>query len=279
MACAIATGRQVFGLKASEPAPVLYIEADSPRAGIRARMQAIGERFRPTPEMLRLVRTDNNFDLLDDHPKNAGDIAILANLARVRRRYPFKAVFVDALRSIQQLDMINATSPYKAYTVLKRMFPEAVIVIIHHDRKVSPPAVASEEQTEAMLAESFSGSQAWLDHATVGVRVSHRVNRVKAAYPRNITLTHTKSQVSDLVDQLVLTVHEGGAIITNTGEDAMSAVAKILDTLPGDLPAGAKDRALATALGISEVTAKRRRLKLVSDLEQGDLGSPPLIQN
>lgn len=245
MARAISEGKDFLGLRV-RPGRVLYVEADTPR-------DVILERAQLTLQGIQTSSLDISFDYPGFNilkPSDDEERERIHALQEAHRIKSYNVVFIDSLRCLHSLSDKDSEVVVQVYRRLANMFPSATVVLIHHDRKTKS------DDTAEMLDESFSGSQAWVNHATVGIKIAHH-NKQK----NEITLRHTKSQASELQAPLLLKVQDG-AIIETSRPGNLTEIKAVLDSLPSGLGAGDRDRAVAEVLGISHRTVRRRRKEL-----------------
>lgn len=248
MAKALATGTDLWGLKVEKVDPVLYIECDMTKESALHRIQKLGfsggtgDFFFAYP----------GFDVVN--PNSSSDSAdIYLELQALHKRRAYKVVFIDSLRTLHMLPEHSSDTVNRVYSALERLFPGATKVIVHHDRKIVPEIAAlTGEEKEAVSVESFSGSQAWGNHAAVGIKVHKRTTK-------EISLIHTKSQVGEQQPNLMLHVDEGIFVQARAGK---GDVAAFLATLPGGLTMAEIDRRIAGHFKVGLRTATTRRLEL-----------------
>ncbi len=252
IAKALAEGQsELFGCKLS-PAKVLYVQADTPKRVIVPRMKRLGA---------GLGKLDINFcypgfNILKPH-EDENDSYYYDILAKVHRENAYDMVFIDSLRAIHSEDDKEATTVHKVYRALAKLFTGATVLIIHHDKKASPDGLPGNE--------SFSGSQAWVNHATVGLKVS-----VKDAKLCHVELQHTKSQASEMVEPLLIQMKEGifAKCLTDAALDEVEdfiTQMEVCDKKTGELFTLAQiDEQVAEYFSVSIRTARRRR----ADLEE-----------
>lgn len=251
MAKALAAGESLWGLQVMQASPVLYLEADSPE-------EVILERFKAIAEEGPAIELDVAFQFPGVNVVAAGrgigspiDKMFYHELFQAHKERDYKVVFVDALRGIHTLDDKESDAPHQVYSALTGLFPGATIVVIHHDRK------SSAEETEDMRTESFSGSQAWINHATVGIKVAHH-NRERG----EISLHHTKSQASELRENLLLRV-EDGFKVSALHQHTLQVVKEVLKAF-NNKSVAEQDELIAKELRCSTRTATRRRLEYLA---------------
>jgi hypothetical protein len=244
MAKAIATGKQLWGLDVVQATPILYVEADSPRNAILERMQLIH-----LPGDLDICFCYPTANIV--HPASTQwDLEAIDALKRAHSAKNYKVVFIDALRGCHDLDDKLSETPHRVYAAAKALFPGSSIVFIHHERKIK------QDDTDDMRDEGFSGSMAWVNHATVAVRVVKVGNNL-------LHIRHTKSQASDLQPPIQLLVQDDGCNFTTQQAATIHQVAPILQlTRQQSLSKHQTDKMIASQLGISIRTATRRRLEI-----------------
>lgn len=255
MARALATGTELWGLKA-EKVSVLYLQCDMAKPAALQRIQKLGF----SGSASDFVFAYPGFDIVN--PNSSPESSLLySELQLAHRSRKYKAVFVDSLRTIHSLEDHASNSAVRVYTALDRLFPGAAQVIVHHDRKLIPEVANLQgDDKEALGVESFAGSQAWGNHAAVGLKV------VRKGLTKEVTILHTKSQAGEQEPNLRLVVEDG---IYVTARAATGDVAAYLATLPLSMSAEAKDKAIAAKFDVSERTAQRRRLEVESRPEVG----------
>lgn len=243
MALGLAQGKDVLGMSVPEKIPVLYVEADSPRIGIQKRFK-------------RLNHIDADMDTFFCYPglnflnqSTDRDSKLIDFLREKHRARKYKVVFLDALRGLHTKDDKESTTATEFYRKVIEIFPDAAVVIVHHSKKDRA------DQTDQMKTESFSGTQAWINHATVAIQVSLDNNSKSI-----VTLTQEKSQVGEKTLPVKIRVLDGTEI-SLPNEVRNEKVAEVLDDLPTTMTAHGKDEKLAEVLGISIRTATRRRLE------------------
>lgn len=255
MAVALARGEPLWGMNVAKAGPVLYLEADTPEEVILDRMQAILKAHEGESLDLDIAFQFPGVNIVAGSrgvgsPK---DKAFYNELFQTHRKRGYKVVFIDALRGVHTLDDKESDTPHQVYEAATGLFPGATIVMVHHDRKSQP------EETEDMRTESFSGSQAWINHATVGLKITHH-NRERS----EVSLHHSKSQASELRETLVLRV-EDGALVQAVEEVTWNAVKGVLKMIP-QATSGEQDEEIAKILKCSTKTAKRRRVEYLESL-------------
>lgn len=239
MARAIGSGTHFFGLPAKE-GRVLYIEVDTPEQLIAARLKSFPpapnvwwEFMEPlsipnvTPEQESLLRTAQK-DICPD------------------------VVFINTLRKVHDLDDKDSRAPKLVYSYFRHVFPASALFFVHHMRKspVDPKALTHQK-------EGFSGANNWLNDAQTGLHLESYTGE-----KQNLSLFHVKSQVTQILRPLPLfldTAHD--AALSSPLYDEMLVTYELLNAsiIDGIGPAEI-DRLVGTRLGISESTAKKRRL-------------------
>lgn len=236
---------EIFGC-ALEHGKVLCIQADTPKNVIVPRYKGLGVGLKN----LHFNFCYPGFNILDPF-KEPEDSFYYQLLYRKHRKELYDVVLIDSLRAIHGEDDKESQTPHRVYRALTRLFPKASIVIIHHDSKDNPDKAKD---------ETFSGSQAWLNHATVGIKFSH-----KDKGKEEITLEHTKSQASELAPPLHIGM-QGGVLARSLAQAKLDEVESYMRGLEKEGKTSRElDLEIAGYFGISERTARRRRL----DVEKG----------
>jgi hypothetical protein len=122
-------------------------------------------------------------------------------------------VIVNTLRKVHQEDDKESDVPSRVYGAFQAIFPGAAIWFTHHDKKTGDPAVARPRD------EEFSGTQAWINDATVGLHL------VRGGEEEGLLrLEHTKSQVSAQIPPVMLSLAKDGSNITLHGDRQLRQV-------------------------------------------------------
>lgn len=250
LAKAMATGQEeIFGLKVMK-ARVLYVSADTSKEVIIPRMQKLGVAV----DDLDFMFCYPGLNILDgDAQRDEVGLQYWTFLKRVHRENSYNVVFVDSLRAVHDRDDKESTTVHAVYRALHKLFYGATVFIIHHDKKAGPPNMLPGDET-------FSGSQAWVNHATVGLKLSF-LDQKQA----HVQLEHTKSQASELVEPLKLKIRDG----ISAEALAEAKIHELEGFLERDFDlAGARtladvDAGIAEHFGVSVRTARRRRTDLM----------------
>lgn len=242
MANAIATGCNIWGKRADRTGKVLILELDTP-------LQVVKTRFSPALTRESQVDTFFHHGVIDIvGRKSAYDAQLWGELSKAHARSAYSVVFVDILMRTHTLDEKEAQSVSPVYVAFQQLFPGATIVFVHHANK------SHKDDTEEMKMESFGGSIQWSAQAQVVLQV------VLEDRDKSIVSLHvTKSQVAERTAPVRLQVT--GWQVKLEGEARVDLVAKAMQNLPTGLTKRALDRELATYLGVSEKTARSRRLE------------------
>lgn len=193
---ALVTGDILWGLKVRRATPLLYLELDSPKKVIHDRVKSIGTLLSEEEQSkCHFIFANSSVNVL---AATGGfctpDALMQVNYLRAQHReHKYKVVFIDCLRNICQLDLNKDDSAPRVYDALRKIFPGASIVVIHHDKKEN-----TDPQALRVDRETFSGSQYWVSRATVGVKVSVPEDESE------VRLIHTKTQASAKIKPLVL---------------------------------------------------------------------------
>lgn len=171
---------------------VLYLEADSAELILRPRLRHLPQ---PVGEWRLEFLSGQSLNLCD--PTH-----IMFRLFEAwQREFNPELVIWNTLRQFYKGSAIDSDTVTQVYNAMYRAFPNAGHVVSAHDRKTSTDPDAPNTDDEA-----FSGSAAWRDLATVGL---HLIRRGSA-----LSLEHTKSQVSELMEPLRLMLGENGTTLT-----------------------------------------------------------------
>lgn len=250
MAKAIALGHEeLWGLTVKQASPLLFVSADTPPRIVHPRMKK-----------LDLAMCGSNLDIaLNAYP--GIDVVNLQapteearkarDLATMHKNRSYKVVFIDSLRAVHHLDDKESGNARQVYGALASIFYGATVVVIHHARKENA------EDTESMADEGFSGSQALMNHATVGIRVVPQAVR-----KGKVKLKHVKSQAGPLQPDLQLQIVDEKATC-NSSVTSISDVAEVMrEALRKNLSMRETDTLIAERFGCSERTARSHRLKV-----------------
>lgn len=206
---------------------VLYLEVDTPAPLVRERLKVA-----PTPPgwIMAFARP---FNILA--PYDATVMALKAVAHDVRPNL----VIVNTLRKAHWADDRESHIPGRIYGAFQSLFPGAAVWFNHHDKKSGNPAEQGDPD------EAFSGSQAWLNDATVGL---HLVTSGQGKGMLN--LVHTKTQVSARRPALTLRLEPDGTTITPY--DRAAEVRAAYELTDASLSARQRVKLTADALGRSE---------------------------
>lgn len=180
------------------PSRVLYLEADGAEILLRPRLRLMPQ---PVGAWRIAFMAGESLNLCDPEHK------MFKKFDSWRKEWEPDLVIWNTLRQFYKGNSIDSDTVTRVYNGMLRAFPFAGHWVSAHDRKVSkdPTAIAAED-------EDFAGSAAWRDLATVGL---HLVKGGDKRTGTTLTLKHTKTQVSELVDPVRLTLAEDGTTITS----------------------------------------------------------------
>ena len=254
MAKAIETGQdELWGLSVKRASPLLYVSADTPPRIVHPRMIKLGL-MNCTGLDIALNAYPGidvvNLQAATEEARKARELQIL------HQNRGYKVVFIDSLRAVHNLDDKESSNTRQVYGALAKVFSGAVVVVIHHARKDNP------DETEDMRDEGFSGSQALMNHATVGIRVSHSNKR-----KHKIKLRHVKSQAGPIQPDLELTIKDEVASASEETITFGDVQEVVQEAIRKELTAKETDMLIAERLNVSERTGRRLRGKL--DIEKG----------
>lgn len=253
IACAIAHGQDIWGLDVKQ-GRVLYVEHDTPKRVVLERMQLVAAQYpKPTPKDV-VLDTCFMYPGLDiTKPFDPLDKLSIELLRDTHRKRQYQVVLLDALRGLHSETDKDSEVVGRVYRAIARLVPGATIVLIHHDRK------SAVEETDDMIDESFSGSQAWINHATVGLKISHKNKK-----QRRISIKHTKTQASALHPPILLDLDDNGAVAVSSYRLDTLECKTFMSTLPTDISKRQLDVSIAENFGVSERTARQKRSEIES---------------
>lgn len=242
MAVAVAEASDLWGF-AVQNCNVLYIEGDTPRSGIVKRIQKLPS----LPTNLDIAFVYPGIDVINPHTPPI-NMMYCNGLIEAHKKKQYGVVFVDSLRSSHQLPDKDSETPPAVYRAFARMFPGAVVFVIHHDRKTRPLErhLSGTQAEEEMGTESFSGSQAWINHATVGIKILKHSAKEK----KFVTLVQTKNQIGEETGPIELKVEDGIHVSPVTSLDESQFTAALGFMKWGSY--GELDAAMAEYFGVSE---------------------------
>lgn len=259
MAHAIGQGGDFFGLPAKQ-AKVLYIELDSPENYCKPRLQ----RIPPAPNVWFWIRKPMIFP----HAPPEQD----QELREVEKDLNPDVVFVNTLRKCHDLDDKDSRTPKLVYTYWQLMFPRAALVFVHHDKKEHADPKLKAGQS---ASETFSGSQAWINDAQIGLRLDGYARKKRGpacncsskeckTRRQTLNLVHHKAQGSIKLNPLPLWLDTqgDGATMTSVRKEDLDLVVKLM--AEGKTP-GEMDKQIALERCLSESWAR----KLRKDVEEG----------
>lgn len=243
LASAVGSGTSFFGLPTKE-SRVYFLELDTPELSVAGRIQ----KMPPARNVW--------FDFLPPlsipyvSPEEAG------HFLWVQKEIRPDLVVVNTLRKSHDMDDKDSRTPKLVYSFFQKTFPDAAFLFVHHERKTpQDPRFTSQER------EGFSGANAWLNDAQVGLHLE----RYDGLPKENLRLYHRKSQVSELLKPIPLRLGEDGTELRSPLFDEFLKTYEILNDPPEGISKNSLlDAYIAKALGVSERTAKRRRLSIIS---------------
>lgn len=250
LAACIGEGVPFFGME-TRKSRVLYIEVDTPMALVKERTDLL----QPAENVWFAFLSQFNVNLLT--PEEAG------LFKHLRESIAPALVIVNTLRKVHQGDDTKSGTPSLVYGAFQTLFPGSAILFVHHDKKES-----ADPKAKYISSEAFSGSQHWADDAQVCLHLV-RHGGVKGA----LRLEHTKSQVSERMEPLLLQLSPDGSHIGRYGEETKEKVREVLASLSetGDTyTAREKDLILSGKMGVSERTAREYRLSTEGQASRGN---------
>ena len=195
---------------------MVYIDVDTPRSLIKSRIRGIPVAHGVWWAFPGAFPPNN---VLDEYA----------------RRVNPNLVIINTLRKVHQGSDIESSSATAVYGRFQRLFPEAALVFVHHDRKDS-----TNPQVRANEDESFAGTQAWINDAQVALHV--------VRHGTSFTVKHTKSQVSELTEPFSFQLNELGHVVSTISERLLA----LWPTLDSALDKTTRVRLAAEQLHVNE---------------------------
>mgnify|MGYP001602315660 CR=1 FL=1 len=215
---------------------VLYLEADGAEILLRSRLRCMPQ---PVGEWRIAFLAGESLNLCDPDHK------MFKIFSTWRQQWEPDLVIWNTLRQFYKGNAIDSDTVGRVYSAMLRAFPFAGHWVSAHDRKINtdPSALNAAD-------EEFAGSAAWRDLATVGLHLVKGGNKRVGA---TLTLEHTKSQVSELMEPVRLVLGEDGTTLTSA-LPTRAQIAALWEKCPED-----QDRGTWTAhqLNISRRTLFR----------------------
>src|SRR5689334_20668501 len=180
------------------PSRVLYLEADTAEIVVRPRLRKMTQ---PIGDWNIAFFSGKTIDLKD--PKNF----VHRLFAEWQRTLNPELVIWNTLRQFYKGNAIDSDTVTQVYNAMLQSFPSAAHWVSAHDRKSS-----TDNDSHEVEDESFSGSAAWRDLAQIGL---HLVKVDQKANVITLRLDHTKTQLSEQVHSIRLTLAANGTTITS----------------------------------------------------------------
>jgi hypothetical protein len=177
---------------------VLYLEADTAEIVVRPRLRLMPQ---PIGNWNIAFFSGRTIDLKD--PKSF----IHPLFKEWRKDFEPELVIWNTLRQFYKGSAIDSDTVTQVYNAMLQSFPKAAHWVSAHDRKSS-----TENDTHEVEDEAFSGSAAWRDLAQVGL---HLVKIDQKAGVITLRLDHTKTQLSEMMHSIRLTLAANGTTITS----------------------------------------------------------------
>lgn len=210
MARCVALGIPWLGHRTTKQA-VLYLDVDgTPPAELQKRLALLPK---PPPDNFYLSLR-SPFNILERGPQGELTRGALHKMADEIRP---GLVIINTLRKVHWGDDKESDVPSRVYHEFHTCFPGATVVFVHHDKKTNNvPGVVQDQD------ETFSGSQAWLNDATVALHL-----RRSGPETGHLRLDHTKSQVSEKRPPLMLVLEEDGTTLKLLRETHTEKLAEV----------------------------------------------------
>jgi len=217
---------------------VLYLDVDTPEHQIQKRVKLLPQ---PLPAEW-YFEFASPFNVLQ-----VPDSLAIKRLREAHEKVKPALVIVNTLRKVHYADDKESNIPMRVYGAFASIFPGAALWFTHHDKKDGDPTVPRNAD------EEFSGTQAWLNDATVGMHL-----RKNGPQKGLLRLDHTKSQVSDLRKPVTLLLDEDGTNVTVNSVDRDTKIRAAWDLLEDSkLTFREKEAQLATLFAVSPRTISR----------------------
>lgn len=238
LAQCVSEGIDFFGHTPQQTGTVVYAEIDQPLVVTNDRLALLN----PMPKKVHLLGV-NPFSVL--RPTNEDKEL----LQEVNETVKPALVLVNSLRKSHTLDDKDSATPSMVYGAWRSLFPESCLVFVHHDKKSD---VVDGKRVEAD-DEDFSGSQAWVNDAQIGLHLKPIGDRRTGL----VALEMTKSQLSALQEPLKLKLGKDGV---NWIDEGAEHIKKVFATFPPDTPKMKRYELTAAACQTS-VRSVRRALQ------------------
>ncbi|NIN66064.1 MAG: AAA family ATPase [Anaerolineae bacterium] len=241
--------------KKTESTRVLFLECDTPVQALQPRAKTLGFSglsvdFSPAYPGIDVVNPKR--DEWNWHR--------YMELHKLHLDKPYGLVIIDSLRTIHSMSEKEGETAKEVYLAAARMFPDATVLLIHHDRKTSREegnwkSWRSQEQLETE-AESFMGSQRWIDLATTALKISKHGKQ-------GIVIQQSKSQWGLISKPIFLVPNGDGVTLTPpaTIDDNSIAAAVPVITKQPIRNLGELDRKLAKHFGVSDRYIRNFRIE------------------
>lgn|SRR3990167_209898 len=202
---AVAQGTMFLGEYACRQGPVVFLEADMTIQTLQSRV-----RLAEGTKLLHFLHTEP-FDVV----KLAATLPLPTAVLQAQQCNP-ALLIVDSLRKTNVGDEISSATPSRVFAAWKRLFPNATLLFIHHDRKKprDPEAYTHAE-------EAARGTGAWLDDADTGLHLT----RVRGSSDGHVcSLTFSKCRTTEEPPALILRMHEESLLVEPTKPSARQAL-------------------------------------------------------
>lgn len=236
LAQCVSEGVDFFGCTPERTGSVVYIEIDEPLVVTQDRLSKLD----PMPRNVHVIGMEP-FSVLNPSMEDE------EKLQEVSEEVKPSVVLVNSLRKCHTLDSKDDATPSRIYGKWKKLFPKTCLVFVHHDKKSDVVEGRRMESND----EDFSGSQAWINDAQIGLHLKSAPN---ARRTRQVDLEMTKSQLSSLQDPLRLKLADDGVNWIDAGA---AAIRETFDSLDQDLPKMSKYEIVADRCRVSVSTVTR----------------------
>lgn len=211
---AVSEGVDFFDYPVQDTGNVLYIENDEPLLQTVERLKLLN----PVPKNVTVLGM-RVFSIMALTPE---DTKVFTELNITLKP---KLVVCNTLRKSHNLDDKESTTPSLVYGKWQELFPDSCILFVAHDKK------SSTKNFDGPTDEDFSGSQAWVNDAQVGLHVTAVENRKS----RTINLAMTKAQFSAYPEPMHLKLGPDGVNWLDVGPGQIRKTFASLDPTLGKM--------------------------------------------
>lgn len=242
LAVAVSTGQTFLGEYRCQQGEVVLVETDMTRKLLQSRIK-----MTPEAKTINFLHSEP-FDIVSLMAKG-----LLPEAFQEAQRMQPVLVIVDSLRKTSAQDEVDSASAGRVYGAWQRLFPNACIAIIHHDRKAStnPDAIQRPE-------EAARGSGAWLDDIDTGLHLSKLRGHKHGGHVA--TLSFSKCRTTEDPEPMVVRMREDTLLIEPLNSTPRTELAKLVAANPNITSAEAVQQLTA-----NKVCSRATAYRLVSE--------------